>query len=191
MAVDFIIGGARSGKSRLAESRALATGLPRVYLATAGAVAHDGEFAARIAAHRARRGAGWQTLEEQIDIAPLIAACPATEVMLVDCLTLWLANLMETGAGPEDIKVRVEALARACREPGAVVVAVTNEVGAGIVPENAQARLFRDVAGRANQALAAAADRVVVVIAQSAVPLWRGILRRLSRLRFVPEPAPG
>ncbi len=160
----LVTGGARSGKSAFAQAQAEGLGKRRVFLATAQA--RDREMTERIARHREARDPTWSTVEEPVAVAEGVAALKAScDVILLDCLTLWLANLMETGAGPEDMEARVEELARACREPGAVVVAVTNEVGSGIVPENPQARAFRDAAGRANQAMAAAADRVVVVIA--------------------------
>lgn len=167
MAVTFIIGGARSGKSRLAEDLARATGLARVYLATAGAVADDAEFAARISAHRARRGADWQTHEEPIDIAPLIEQSAATQVVLVDCLTLWLSNLLAAGRDPEAEAGRL--LGALAKTPASLIV-VSGEVGAGIVPANALGRAFRDAQGLLNQRVAATAGDVITVLA--GLPLY-------------------
>lgn len=160
----LILGGARSGKSRTAErlARDLAgPGGTLVYVATAEPL--DAEMHARIAAHRAQRGAGWRTLDAPLEIAAAIAAeARPGAAVLVDCLTLWLSNLMHAGRDVDaETRGLVEALA-AARGP---VVLVANEVGLGIVPDNALAREFRDHAGRVNQAVAAAAGRVLLVAA--------------------------
>jgi adenosylcobinamide kinase/adenosylcobinamide-phosphate guanylyltransferase len=153
----LILGGARSGKSRHAETLLTAHPPPWLYVATAEA--GDAEMAARIAAHRARRGERWQTVEEPFDLpAALAAPLPA----LVDCLTLWLANLMGVG---RDLPTATAALLAAVEARAAPTVLVSNEVGLGIVPENALARAFRDEAGRLHQALAARADRVLWMVA--------------------------
>jgi adenosyl cobinamide kinase/adenosyl cobinamide phosphate guanylyltransferase len=161
----LVTGGARSGKSRFALERAAALGPPRVFLATAEA--GDEEMAARIARHRAERPKGWRTLEEPRRLAPALRRC-TSGVVLVDCLTLWLANRMgdEPGfdAGPP-----VEELARALRARRAAVVAVTNEVGSGIVPETPLARAFRDAAGFMNQRAAEAADEAYLLVAGRAL----------------------
>jgi adenosylcobinamide kinase/adenosylcobinamide-phosphate guanylyltransferase len=160
----LVLGGARSGKSRTAErlARDLAgPGGALLYVATAEAL--DDEMRARIAAHRAQRGDSWRTRDVPLEIAAAIAAeARPGAAVLVDCLTLWLSNLMHA-ARDVDAETRrlVDALA-AARGP---VVLVANEVGLGIVPENALARAFRDHAGRVNQAVAAAAGRVVLVAA--------------------------
>lgn len=153
-----MVGGARSGKSRLAESLALAAGGVPAYIATAEA--WDDEMAARIARHREDRGAGWTTVEAPRDLAGALAGLPGP--VLIDCATLWLTNVMlaEAPVGDE-VAVLLAALAA---HPGPVVV-VSNEVGWGIVPENALARAFRDEQGRLNQQIAAAADLVVGVMA--------------------------
>ena len=162
--VTLVLGGARSGKSRFAEELVLASLKPggsAVYLATAEA--GDAEMAARIALHRKRRGPAWRTVEEPLDLAGALArfARPDSPV-LVDCLTLWLSNVLtaERDAGRE-IGHLVEALGDAS---GAVVL-VSNEVGHGIVPDNALARSYRDHAGLMNQKIAIAADRVVLMTA--------------------------
>jgi adenosylcobinamide kinase / adenosylcobinamide-phosphate guanylyltransferase len=157
-AITLVLGGARSGKSAYAERLITALPPPWVYCATAEAF--DSEMRERIAHHRARRGPGWQTIEEPRDIAPLIQSskCP----MLVDCLTLWLTNLM---LAQRDIETETAKLLAAARAAHAPAVFVSNEVGLGIVPENALAREFRDSAGRLNQDMAAIASRVVFMIA--------------------------
>ncbi|HUN50496.1 MAG TPA: bifunctional adenosylcobinamide kinase/adenosylcobinamide-phosphate guanylyltransferase, partial [Candidatus Sulfotelmatobacter sp.] len=132
-----------------------------LYIATAEA--GDAEMVARIRAHRARRGARWRTVEAPLDIAGALARSePADGAILVDCLTLWLANLMAAGRQPA---AEAERLAAALRAAALPVVLVANEVGLGIVPDNALGRAFRDHAGRLNQAIAAMADAVVLMVA--------------------------
>lgn len=156
--VTLVIGGARSGKSAFAERLARASGLPLTYIATAEA--WDDEMAARIAQHRHDRGAGWTTIEAPHDLtAPLGAA---SGVVLVDCLTLWLTNRMLAGA---DVTTESAALVEAMATSSARVIAVTNETGLGIVPDNALARQFRDAQGRLNQNVAARAGLVLGVMA--------------------------
>jgi adenosylcobinamide kinase/adenosylcobinamide-phosphate guanylyltransferase len=157
----FILGGARSGKSRYAEDTALAFKLRPVYLATGGA--GDGEMADRIAAHQAARDARWHTVEEPLDLAEtLIRESTAETVILVDCLTLWLSNLM--AAKRDTTAARAELLTALAVTPGPVIL-VSNEVGLGIVPMNALARQFRDEAGHLHQAVAAAVPKVVFIAA--------------------------
>ena len=155
----LVLGGARSGKSRYAESLITALAPPWIYAATGEAL--DAEMAERIAAHRARRGAGWTTIEAPRDLAAILAAHASTPV-LVDCLTLWLSNLMMADAM---IEPELDRLELALAEATAPVVLVANEVGSGIVPDNALARRFRDLQGWLNQRIAARADRVVLVVA--------------------------
>jgi adenosylcobinamide kinase/adenosylcobinamide-phosphate guanylyltransferase len=160
-AVTLVLGGARSGKSRYAEGLVESRPGACIYLATAEA--GDAEMAARIAAHRARRGARWTTREAPLDlVSALQAASQAERAVLVDCLTLWLSNLM--AAGRDVAAERERLLAAVAHLPGPVVF-VTNEVGLGIVPTNGLARAFRDHAGQLNQAVAAAAQSVVFVAA--------------------------
>jgi adenosyl cobinamide kinase/adenosyl cobinamide phosphate guanylyltransferase len=158
----LVTGGARSGKSRFAEARlrALAPAGPWRYLATAEPL--DDEMRARIARHQARRGHGWRTVEAPRALAAALSAPPA-DAALVDCVTLWLSNLLGDGGSDERILDAVDDLAAAARASSAPIVMVTNEVGAGIVPESALGRRFRDLAGLANQRLAAAAAEVVLV----------------------------
>ncbi|HLZ66648.1 MAG TPA: bifunctional adenosylcobinamide kinase/adenosylcobinamide-phosphate guanylyltransferase [Aliidongia sp.] len=157
----LVLGGARSGKSAFAERLIRDVATEATYLATAEA--GDGEMAQRIARHQAARGPGWHTLEEPLDlVATLRRAGRPDRPILVDCLTLWLSNLMHAG---RDIAAETAALAAAFGELAGPVVLVSNEVGQGIVPDNALARAFRDHAGRLHQAVAAAADQVVFVVA--------------------------
>ncbi len=159
--VTLILGGARSGKSALAERLCEGRAGGCVYLATAEA--RDVEMTARIAEHRARRGGRWSTAEEPLDLAGALArAAGADRTVLVDCLTLWLANLLERD---RDIAAETAALVACLGRLAGPVVLVSNEVGLGIVPDNALARAFRDHAGRLNQAVAATAQRVILVAA--------------------------
>lgn len=160
----LVLGGARSGKSAYAEERALALRAPRkraLYLATAEA--GDAEMAARIQAHRARRGSAWLTHEEPLDLTGAIArhAAPGAPI-LVDCLTLWLSNLLHSRIDPDAAAETLCAGLAAAKGP---VVLVSNEVGLGIVPDNKLARDFRDAAGRLHQRVARTARDVVFVAA--------------------------
>jgi adenosylcobinamide kinase/adenosylcobinamide-phosphate guanylyltransferase len=160
----LVTGGARSGKSAEAERRVLALPGRPVYIATAEA--GDGEMAARIARHRQRRGAEWRTVEAPLALAGALGASDGAGPRLVDCLTLWLTNVM---LAELDWEAEAAALEAALRVQVSPVVLVTNEVGAGIVPENALARAFRDAAGLLNQRIAAVADEVVLTV--SGLPL--------------------
>jgi adenosyl cobinamide kinase/adenosyl cobinamide phosphate guanylyltransferase len=161
--ITLVLGGARSGKSRYAEG--LMTALPPawnppwVYVATAEP--GDEEMKARIAAHRARRGPQWNLVEAPHDIAEAVVLSQPTPV-LIDCLTLWLSNMMLAGS---DVDAEVALLERALQAAAAPVVLVANEVGAGVVPDNALGRRFRDLQGALNQRIAARADRVVLMVA--------------------------
>lgn len=157
----LVLGGARSGKSRFAERLAVRSGLQKIYVATGAAF--DAEMADRIAAHQHQRGDDWQTIEEQLDLAGVLAReCRPGRVVLVDCLTLWLSNLTfaEKNIADETAKLcdAVSELASAC-------VFVSNEVGMGIVPDNRLSRSFRDAQGRLNQDIAQACSQVVFVAA--------------------------
>ena len=163
----LVLGGARSGKSRFAEAEAMASGLAKVYVATASA--RDEEMRARIARHRADRAdAGWRTLEEPHALAEVLARESTPDrVLLVDCLTLWLSNVM---LGNHDPATACDRLAALMPDLAGPVILVSNEVGSGIVPDNALGRAFRDAQGRLNQRMAAACGRVVLVVA--GLPLW-------------------
>jgi len=164
--VCLVLGGARSGKSTHAEK--LATGSlhgappqPAVYLATAQA--GDVEMATRIMTHRARRGASWTTIEEPLKLGEALQAAAAHgRPVLVDCLTLWLSNLMLGGADVDDA---TDELVRALEDCAVPVVFVSNEVGLGIVPDTPLGRAFRDAQGRLNMRMAERADRVILMTA--------------------------
>lgn len=163
-AISLVLGGARSGKSRHAEQLLESLGGDCLYIATAvGQAERDDEMAARIAEHKARRGAAWQTIEEPLDLAGVLSReARADRPILVDCLTLWLSNLM---AEERDIEAEIAGLVTALAELACPVVFVSNEVGHGIVPMHQLARDFRDHAGRLHQAVAAVADSVVLMVA--------------------------
>jgi len=157
----LVLGGARSGKSRYAERLVEAAAAAGTYCATAEA--GDAEMAARIAAHRSRRGAFWRTVEAPLALAATIRAEADPErPLLIDCLTLWLSNLMMAGAPVDE---EFATLRMALRDAAGPIVLVANEVGLGLVPETPLGRDFRDAAGRLNQEIAALADRVVFVAA--------------------------
>jgi adenosylcobinamide kinase / adenosylcobinamide-phosphate guanylyltransferase len=160
MPIILITGGARSGKSTRAEQRARNFAGKPVYIATAEGFDH--EMRERIAKHRARRGDDWIEHETPLDLVPTLNATDGGGARLIDCLTLWLSNLMLADA---DVAAETERLERALCERAAPVVMVANEVGSGIVPENALARSFRDQQGILNQRIAALADRVVLMVA--------------------------
>lgn len=157
----LVLGGARSGKSRFAEHLVTESTLEPVYVATAQA--HDTEMAARIADHRLRRGAGWRTIEEPERLEEtVVSEAGQGRAVLVDCLTLWLSNIMHAGA---DIDARTRSLCSAAQGLPGLLVFVSNEVGLGLVPDNPLGRRFRDAQGRLNQAVAAIADTVVFMAA--------------------------
>lgn len=157
----LVIGGARSGKSRYAQSLAEDSGKAPVLIATA--TAGDAEMAARIAKHQVDRGTLWQLVEEEIDVVGALCGSAAPDkVIVVDCLTLWLSNLM---LGAHDVESHCEALARSMACLAGPAIFVSNEVGFGIVPEHALGRAFRDAQGRLNQRLASVCDAVVLVAA--------------------------
>jgi adenosylcobinamide kinase/adenosylcobinamide-phosphate guanylyltransferase len=154
-----VLGGARSGKSRYAES--LVTALPPPWLYVATAEAGDSEMVARVAAHQARRGPSWTTIETPRNVAETLGTHADTPT-LVDCLTLWLSNVVLADA---DVDAEIEQLDEALARAAAPIVLVANEVGFGIVPDSALGRRFRDLQGLLNQRIAARADRVVLVVA--------------------------
>ncbi len=164
----LVTGGARSGKSRIAEARALALAAPvqpaATYIATAEIF--DTEMAARIDLHRARRGDEWRDLHAPLDLAGALRASEGHGPRLVDCLTMWLNNLIYHG---RDVGAACDDLQAALRAARADVVLVTNEIGMGIVPENAAARAFRDAQGLLNQKIAALAGEVILAV--SGLPL--------------------
>lgn len=156
----LIIGGAASGKSDFAEGLVTASGNSRIYLATAQA--HDAEMTAKINRHQKTRGAGWRTIEAPLDLSNALGSASAGDVVLLDCATLWLTNQLMAEA---DLQIAQTTLSKSLTSCKAPVVVVSNEVGTGIVPENALARKFREAQGRLNQRLAAQSDLAVTVIA--------------------------
>lgn len=156
----LIIGGAASGKSDFAEGLVTASGNSRIYLATAQA--HDAEMTAKINRHQKTRGAGWRTIEAPLDLSNALGSASAGDVVLLDCATLWLTNQLMVEA---DLQIAQTTLLKSLTSCKAPVVVVSNEVGTGIVPENALARKFREAQGRLNQRLAAQSDLAVTVIA--------------------------
>jgi adenosylcobinamide kinase/adenosylcobinamide-phosphate guanylyltransferase len=166
----LILGGARSGKSRHALELGRASAGHVTFVATAEA--RDADLAARIARHRAERPAAWTTIEEALD---LVGACRAAaagaDLVLVDCLTLWIANRMLAGESDDAVLGGAEALARLLGERPAAFVIISNEVGEGVHPPTSDGLRFRDLLGQVNQRVAAAADRVTLMVAGIAVPV--------------------
>ncbi|MBI5075205.1 MAG: bifunctional adenosylcobinamide kinase/adenosylcobinamide-phosphate guanylyltransferase [Nitrospirae bacterium] len=158
----FVLGGARSGKSSFALSRASAYEGQKAYIATAQAF--DAEMQERIAKHKEERGSDWDTIEESVNLAEVLrTASSAHNVVLVDCLTLWLSNLM---LADKDLEKEMQSfIASLITHHASRIFVVSNEVGMGIVPENELARRFRDLAGKLNQKMAAVADEVYLVTA--------------------------
>jgi len=167
--VALILGGARSGKSRYGLGLAAPLPGPRLFLATCEP--RDAEMAARIEAHQRQRGSDWLTWEVPLELAPALrAAQDGYGVVLVDCLTMWVSNLMlQEGAGPGSIRMAGERLVETLKETATPTILISNEVGWGIVPDNPVGREFRDQAGWLHQRLAQAADLVILVVA--GVPL--------------------
>ncbi len=163
--IHLVLGGAKSGKSDFALAEAERLSADRVFLATAEAL--DAEMAARIEDHQRRRGPGWRTIEAPLDLeAALTRQDSADRTFVVDCVTVWLSNLMtRAGLDPEAALDRAKRLAGLLPDLAADVVLVANEVGWGLVPADELSRAWRDLAGRTNQLLARAADRVTLVVA--------------------------
>jgi adenosylcobinamide kinase / adenosylcobinamide-phosphate guanylyltransferase len=160
--IALIGGGARSGKSGFALARARRLGQRRVFIATGQPL--DGEMSERIAAHVRTRGSDFRTVEEPLDLPEALRAIDDADVVVVDCLTLWLSNLLCRGDSEAHIDARVAALISALERRRFHALVVTNEVGMGVVPESALGRRFRDLVGRAHQRLAAAADEIFLAI---------------------------
>ncbi|MDX8351718.1 bifunctional adenosylcobinamide kinase/adenosylcobinamide-phosphate guanylyltransferase [Cognatiyoonia sp. IB215182] len=158
--ISLVLGGAASGKSAYAENLVLSMGLAPIYIATAQSF--DDEMTAKIAAHQEARDAKWHTIEEPIDLPAVLAQRSSDQAVLIDCATLWLSNLL---LGAHDLDARCADLVTALQNCDAPVAVVSNEVGQGVVPDNALARRFRNAQGRLNQQIASIADRVVVVMA--------------------------
>ncbi|MBE0412077.1 bifunctional adenosylcobinamide kinase/adenosylcobinamide-phosphate guanylyltransferase [Yoonia sp.] len=156
----LVLGGAASGKSAFAESLVLQGAHAPVYIATAQIF--DDEMAAKVSRHRDQRGNGWTTIEEPLNLPAALARCTPDQAVLIDCATLWLTNVI---LGDHDIAAHTNRLCDALRTCPARVVIVSNEVGQGIVPDNALSRKFRNAQGTLNQIIATKADLVVAVMA--------------------------
>ncbi len=169
MGLTLLTGGARSGKSTLAVRMASRSGAPVVFVATAEP--RDEEMAERIAEHRAARPESWTTVEQPVDVVGAISGAAGDAFVVVDCLTVWVSNLLEHGSGREDILARAEEAAKAAASHTAPVFVVTNEVGSGIVPMHPDTRAYRDLMGAVNATFGAAAERVLLVVAGRAIPL--------------------
>ncbi|MDL2269752.1 bifunctional adenosylcobinamide kinase/adenosylcobinamide-phosphate guanylyltransferase [Desulfosarcina sp. OttesenSCG-928-A07] len=166
----LVLGGCRSGKSSHALSLAGSMGKKRIFVATC--VPYDVEMTDRVRHHQQERGQDWHTLEVPLDLSGVIKThSPRSDVILIDCLTLWLSNLLMENDSVEWIQKEITALAQAVKEAPKSVVLVSNEVGAGIVPENRVARLYRDLAGWMNQAMARACNQVIWTVAGIPVTL--------------------
>jgi len=156
----LVLGGAGSGKSAFAEGLIKKEGLPAAYIATAQVF--DDEMARKVANHKAQRGDGWKTIEEPLNIQAALAQVHAEQPVLIDCATLWLTNVI---LGEHDVDQSSTDFLQACINCGGPVIIVSNEVGQGIVPDNALSRRFRNAQGRLNQQIAAEANLVVAVMA--------------------------
>jgi adenosyl cobinamide kinase/adenosyl cobinamide phosphate guanylyltransferase len=169
MGLVLLLGGARSGKSARAVRLAAAWGGPVTFVATGEA--RDAEMAARVARHRAARPPHWRTVEAPLELAPALRGAAADAFVVVDCLTLWVANLLERGDADERVlELAAEAAALAAARPAPVVV-VSNEVGWGIVPAEAATRRYRDLLGWVNAAFAGPAAQAWLLVAGRALPL--------------------
>lgn len=172
-----LLGGARSGKSALAIEMAASFDLPATFIATAEPL--DAEFAERIERHRAERPSDWQTIEEPIDLEAALTQVP-TGPVVIDCLTLWVSNLFGLDLDDATIFERATSVAARASGRGGPVVVVSNEVGSGIVPDDALSRRYRDTLGRVNATFAAQADKAYLVVA--------GRLLELAQLDVVKGP---
>ena len=170
-----LLGGARSGKSRLAVELALEAVAPVTFLATGEA--RDPEMEARIEAHRAERPADWAVVEEPYALTEAIAAAPSGQTLLVDCLSLWVANALEAGDPPAAIEVEAAAAANEAAARTALTIVVSNEVGLGIVPVSELGRVYRDVLGIVNRIFVDASDEAALVVAGRRLDLSPGAPR--------------
>jgi adenosylcobinamide kinase / adenosylcobinamide-phosphate guanylyltransferase len=172
MGLTVLLGGARSGKSALALRRARASGAPVVFVATAEAL--DEEMASRIARHRAERDRAWTTVEAPLDPAAPLADAPTGACVVLDCLSLWVANLIQRDVAEEDAVARAAAAAALAAERPGATIAISNEVGMGVVPEFELGRRYRDALGRVNACWAAQAEEALLVVAGRALALEPG-----------------
>lgn len=168
--LSLVLGGAASGKSAFAESLILKENRPPLYIATAQVF--DDEMAKKVTRHREMRGSLWATIEEPLDIAATLKTVPTGQPVLIDCATLWLTNVI---LGDHNLKAHTDAFLKAISHCAGPVVVVSNEVGQGIVPDNALSRQFRNAQGRLNQDIASRADLVVAVMAGLPLALKGGL----------------
>jgi adenosylcobinamide kinase / adenosylcobinamide-phosphate guanylyltransferase len=169
MSLVVLLGGARSGKSRLALELAAFEGADVAFVATAEAL--DDEMAARIAAHRAERPSGWRTVEEPLDLGHALDSIDDAATCVVDCLSLWVSNLLLRGDDATAVELAARACAGAAAGRSGLTIAVTNEVGLGVVPATPLGRAYRDLLGTVNRNWVEASDRAVFVVAGRLLPL--------------------
>jgi adenosyl cobinamide kinase/adenosyl cobinamide phosphate guanylyltransferase len=169
MSLVFLLGGARSGKSQLAVELANQSQRGVIFVATAEAA--DDEMQTRIAQHRAQRPRHWQTVEAPLELVGALADAAAEQCVIVDCLSLWVANLLAAGAAETEIEPLAETAASAAAGRDSPTIAVSNEVGCGVVPATPLGRRYRDLLGRVNTAWAELADQTLLVVAGRALPL--------------------
>ncbi len=164
MSATLIIGGCRSGKSDQALALAeRTTGNRKIFIATC--VARDPEMKLRVEKHQLQRGSDWLTVETATDLPGSLKKHRQANVIIIDCLTLWVSNLLEAGLDDQQVLAKAEELGNFLTEPGCPVLLVTNEVGGGIVPENSLARRFRDLSGAVNRRIAGACQKVIWMVA--------------------------
>jgi adenosylcobinamide kinase / adenosylcobinamide-phosphate guanylyltransferase len=163
MPLTLLLGGARSGKSSLAVARARALAVPVVFIATAEAL--DAEMEERVARHRAERDPAWTTAEEPLELERAVKEAAPQACAIVDCLSLWVANLLQGDLSEEEVVERSRRAAETAAARPGPTIAVSNEVGMGVVPEHLLGRRYRDALGRVNAAWAAAADEALLVVA--------------------------
>ena len=169
MALTFLLGGARSGKSSLALELVKQSGDAVSFIATGQA--RDEEMSVRIAAHRLSRPSNWTTIEEPLEIGAVLLAVPEDSALVIDCLTLWVANLIERGDGDGAIADAAALLARKSAQRVAPSVVVSNEVGSGLVPMDALGRRYRDLLGQVNMVFAEQASRALLVVSGQVLSL--------------------
>lgn len=167
----FLIGGARSGKSSLAVELGLGHDGPVTFVATSPRIDGDADLDDRIARHQAERPASWDTIEEEVDLADAVRSADPAALVIVDCLTVWVGNLMHHDRDERGVLAAADAFVTSVAERHGPVVAISNEVGLGVIPTNDLARRYRDLLGRVNQRVAASADRSLLLVAGRAIPL--------------------
>jgi adenosylcobinamide kinase / adenosylcobinamide-phosphate guanylyltransferase len=181
----LLLGGARSGKSTLANEIAARSSEPVTFIATAEP--RDGEMTDRIERHRGERPDSWTTIEETVDLLGAVTSAPGENLIVIDCLTLWVSNLVERAQRHEDVVAMADAVAKALAARDAAAVVISNEVGLGIVPDNKLARSYRDTLGSVNTVFAALAERTGLLVAgrvqelAAAADFMEGIQWRVRR----------